>query len=239
MARAHVLVLALLLPLTLGGCIAEIIAPAQDTTRSFACGAINPTRFDRMDLVLLEEQGMALDLMPSLGLLADRLAQHTARELDTLYMLRDDAPEGPWTLDDLRAEFEAMDFTTRGRIVFRAVILEQIEGLDDVAVLLRPGTIAVSAANLRAAAMALDTPREQLAEWVVLHFAGHALGVVNDGIPMRENHEGLPKHEADRDSVMHPSWHDPSSRAHVPAGRPNYSASVVADWQGAIQEVCA
>ncbi len=230
----------MLLPLLLGGCIADIIAPPQDTTRNFACGAINPERYARLDLILLEEQGMAFDLLPSLELLAARLAQHTPREATSIFMLRDDAP----TMDDRQLEtvqeaFADQSFTSRGRIVLRVVMLEQIDGLDDVATVLRPGIVAVSAANLRDAATNLGIDRDQLAPWVVLHYAGHALGVVNDAIPMQENHEGLPKHEANPDSVMHPSWHDPSSRTQVPPGPPDYSAAVVADWQGAIEGVCA
>lgn len=236
---ARVLAVALLLPL-LGGCIADIIAPPQDTTRNFACGVLNPERYDRFDLILLEEHGMALDLLPALGVLADRLDQHTPRQLNSIYMLRDSLPEArSWTPDELLEAYGGEGFTTRGRILLHVMIVERIDDVAEVGVILQPGLVAFSAAAIRNASAELGVPRGDLVPWVVLHYAGHALGVVNAGIPMQENHEGLPKHEADPDSVMHHTWHNPSTRPSVPPGLPDYSPAVVDDWQASVGGVCA
>jgi hypothetical protein len=103
---------------------------------------------------------------------------------------------------------------------------------------LGPGAIAVSEAAILQGALRLNVSAPDVARAVLMHYAGHALGVVNDGIPIQDpnlqEREGPANHEPDPASVMHVGWHQASTMTWpVDANFTRYSDAVAASWQGA------
>jgi hypothetical protein len=79
---------------------------------------------------------------------------------------------------------------------------------------------------------------------VLLHHLGHALGLVNRGIPVQDpalhEREGPPGHEPDPASVLAAGWDRASTMEWAPgATYTRYSVGAVSDWQGARSGVCA
>jgi len=168
-----------------------------------------------------EPSQAAIDhLLASLGPL---LAKQRIDVIVTLQL--DDTPDKVWTLD----EMVALEVATRNTahvaptaVIHVLYVAGRSENQDALGVTVsgppvRPIVIFVDQMDKIGVALIEGTPplavpqtdggRETVERVVLLHEAGHAIGLVNNGLPMVNNHEAADSegHSANPESIMTPS----------------------------------
>lgn len=238
-AVARLVAVAVLLSLLASGCLAaEFLAPETETARSFSCAVLTADAYPFMVVRIGKETGVRSSVAGPATHLRTVLSEHSEKDvLDIELEIEADVvpPEGGWSEAAFAARAQLFSFQEDRRTVALEVLWIQA-GLGGITgKVLAPGMVVVSQDAIRAKASQAGAPLEATAIAVLLHQVGHALGQVNDGIPMVADHEGSPKHDSDHASVMHEAWHDAAT---VPEGPPpqGYGADAVADWQTAIGE---
>ncbi len=99
-----------------------------------------------------------------------------------------------------------------------------------------PGIVAVS----REAVLMSGLAPGDAATGMALHQVGHALGLVNNGVPVLDRNitsrEGSPTHSADIHAVMHENWHYVGAS---PGNTLAFSSIDHAEWAAARDGICA
>lgn len=224
----------------LSGCFQgfqEIIQNQDPTTRTFTCAVLQDAPVAHLTIEVFVEEGVPFSPVAPVDRLREVLATHTGKERDQIQVRIEtlgQSPETGWT-------DEGWDEALRGhtfQVGSDGVVL-RVYWLDSLPTpwtgeVPAPGVVALDHAALRQKADLLDWDTDRTATTLLLHHVGHALGVVNRGIPMQENHEGAPQHSSAPGSVMHASWEDPDDTTVVAdATYDDYPAAVVADWDAA------
>lgn len=228
----------------LSGCFAaEFLGPTDQTTRLFACAVLSPTAYPLMTIHVEKEEGIQFSVAHPLEVLRGSLINVTGRPgslVEAEVATGVAPPEGGWHADSFEERAERSDFRADRDTVRLDIIWSASRHQDQTGMLVAPGLVFLSHPAIVELATATGSPLERTAAVVLLHHVGHAMGQVNDGIPMQEDHEGTPKHEPDMASVMHEAWHSlDAPLGAVPA--PAYSDAVLDDWDAATDEagVCA
>ncbi len=246
--RIAIPAIALALALALPGCFSEILAPPPRTTLDFTCAILDP-EMERITIQSWLEEGVSVDRGAALGALVLELQRITSRQAGDFTFSDHDLTDqgGAWTATKLREWADAQYFQRRGEVFLRVLWLNDLgDGADVAGVVAGPGAVAVSEAAILAAAQRLAQPSDVIARVVLLHEAGHALGVINQGIPVQDPEiqvrEGPAGHEPDPASVMASGWDDARSMTWAEnATYDSYSPALIGDWSAAREPggVCA
>lgn len=237
---------ALLLALALPGCVSEILPAGPATRLEFACAVLDPGRADGVVVESWREEGVGLATGSALDALAAELGRAGAR--DGGVSQRDGgeaaAPRGGWDDAALREWLDRRPFRASTDVRLHVLWAETLGGPASQAV--DPGLVVVAQDAVRDGAGRLGVGEDDVARAVLLHAAGHALGAVNQGIPVQDpdlqEREGPPGHDPDPASVLHAGWEDPAAMAWAPnATYDAYPARLHADWAAAVAPggVCA
>lgn len=236
-----VLVAFVLASTLLVGCVTELLEDEQTTVRTVSCAVLDPTAQPVL-LSLHREAGGRRVPLDALWAVAHELegrgfgdGRFSAVESDLL------EHDGAWTVDELASW--AADAEVLGADAVRLHVLwvgafddaDQVHTVRVVA----PGVVAVSEAAVQAGAERSGRSETFLARALLFHVVGHALGAVNQGIPLNGTdpaaQEGPAGHEPDPDSVMNVAWERVTTLP--PAGGnatyAHYSDAVVDDWRAA------
>jgi hypothetical protein len=235
----------LLVALALSGCFSEIL-PGPTTRLAFACAVLDRESAPRILLeswvapdVDLPVVAIEEDLMAELRLLVEP-GNEVARE-----ERRMDEPPADWTPASVRKWLASEAILRLNTVRFHVVWAPELpDDATNQAVL--PGVVVLSVQAIRDGAARLDRSEGEVARAVLLHAAGHALGAVNQGIPVQDPdlqvREGPPGHDPDPTSVMHAGWDSPATmRWAANATYDRYPDAVRADWAAAVAPggVCA
>lgn len=223
------------------GCFSEILPGPPVSTLAFACAAIDPETAERLRLVGYVGDGVDLDVGPATQALAQQLREVSGRDGDSLSLLVHDAPAEPregWTESRLAAWVRDEPFLGRNQVTLRVLWLEGLGDGLQAGLVPAPGAVVLSQAAIDAGAAKLGKDRADVATAVLLHFAGHALGATNRGIPVQDpsiqDREGPAGHDADAASVLAVGWEDVRTMAWAAnATYDRWPAAAHADWQAA------
>lgn len=234
----------LLVSITGSGCVAELVGPGELTSQQFACEVLTN---DRVRIQVLVEDATALSEAGVAPLRAElqRVAADGlpgGRDVDVRFDTR--RAQGAWTDSRLADEAQRVPVLQAGTVTARVYWLQSHEEPHRTLANVGPGIVAVFEEPVWRAAAARNASADDVAAVVLLHAFGHALGVVNDGIPVVErsigNREGPPKHDWDPASVMSVHWHHADTMQWTEGTAPAWPASAHADWAFAAREgVCA
>jgi hypothetical protein len=239
------LLLAAASALAVSGCFAALIELPSESHFGFACRVLDPREADDVIVQVWRGEGVEMDLQRPAAILIDALANATGRSIqDFTYTHRHgpDPPRGSWNQTSLTAWSLERAPEARGPAILRIVVVDAWLTSGDR---LGPGAVVVSQAAAMAGAAQTGRSPTEVAGALFMHYAGHALGVVNDGIPVQDpnlqDREGPANHEPDPRSVMHEGWHSAATMAWPPGAGPlRYSDGVRQDWQAAVNGgVCA
>lgn len=226
--------------IALSGCFQgfqEIIQAGPQSTRAFTCAVLEEGPMENLRIEVFVDEDVAFSPVTPLDRLRDVLAAHAGKERDAIQVRiepLEDPPESGWTEEGWDEVLRGHSFQEDSETVVLRVYWVAALPTPWTGEVPAPGVVALDHAALRQKATTLDRSLDGTATALLLHHVGHALGVVNRGIPMQENHEGAPGHSRDLGSVMHASWEDPDDATVVPDGAyDDYGASVVADWDAA------
>ncbi len=230
------LLVAVALSLVLSGCVAELLAPPATTVLSFACAVLDPVR---AQAVVLESWGAMPGSPEAVAALRDELVRLTGRPAEAVTVRVQDEPEFPGAVADAAgvvAWGREHAFLEGDSVVFAILWLPSLGGNATGAS--GPGVVAVAADAAEALAGRLGRPPAEVARVLLLHHAGHALGLVNRGVPVQDptiqDREGSPGHEPDPASVMNGGWEDARTASWSRnATYDRYSDGVAQDLQGA------
>ena len=193
-----------------GGCLTHILSGGEPTARDFVSGDTYHKWVVEVDSV----QGQA----PSGGVL-DALKSRLAAVADKpsgIDIVMDEtlpAHGGSWSDKDVQqtAAAHSSQHTSGDTVVLHLLFLDGNSARDsgDGKVLgeaIGHGTIAIFAQTVRSScdALCLEGP-DYVMQVVLVHEFGHAMGLVNNGIPMVTPHEDAshPAHSSNCDSVMY------------------------------------
>ncbi|HET6398021.1 MAG TPA: hypothetical protein VFH47_00525 [Candidatus Thermoplasmatota archaeon] len=228
---------AAVLLLALSGCVSNILAPPAGSARDVACRLLRVE--DNPLAVLSLEVTPDAPPVPASALeeVAQALRNATGRTPQELRTQVAAAPADAGVDEDtIRAWAQRRSNAAPGTLMLR--VLWHGARSDETGTQAAPGALAVSGAAVLSAASRLERPPEDVARAVLLHHLGHALGVVNRGIPVQnpaiQEREASAGHEPDLASVLAEGWERASTAVWVPgATYDRYSEQVVADWRAA------
>lgn len=238
----HVRLLAVAaLALATAGCFSEILPGPPVSTLAFACAAIDPETAERMRIVTYTGEGIVLDLRRPTDALSVQLALVSGRDAGlTSHLVRTlpDEPQGGWNETRLSAWVRDEPFLGRGQVTLRILWLERLGEGNGTGLVAAPGAVVLSQAAIRDGAARLGRGEGDVATAVLLHFAGHALGVTNRGVPVQDpgiqEREGPAGHDADPASVLAFGWEDARTMAWAAnATYDRFPDAALADWQAA------
>ncbi len=225
-------VLPVLLMLALSGCTGGFLAPPE-SAYVFTCEVFVP-RAGPMEVVVHQEEGATDPVVPGGRLRSElqRVRDNASEAVRLQLRTVDDAPD-VWDAQTLKAWAEramrSRGFGDPPRL--HVLWMKEVPGPEPAGMVVVPGVVAVSDNEVARAAQMLGAPRDEVATAVLLHYAGHALGTVNRGVPIQDadlaKREGPPGHDPDP-SVMHIGWHEAET---APAVTLAYPDDIVADWQ--------
>ena len=232
---------ALALALALPGCFSEILPQGPVSTLAFACAAIDPATAPRVRILSYAGDGVTLATGPATGLLALRLAELSGRDPSLVAASSLPAPDEPgagWSETRLAEWVRGEPFLGRGQVTLRVLWLEGVGDGHRAGLVPAPGAVVLSQQAIVAGAARIGHPPDEVAAAVLLHFAGHALGATNRGIPVQDpdlqEREGPPGHDADPRSVLAAGWEDARTMAWAAdAAYDRYPDAALADWQAA------
>lgn len=241
----HRLAAVTLLAVGLSGCVSELLEDQTVTVRTFACAVLGPD--DRpVFLELHRERGVQrvpLEALSDLGafLESEGFGGSGRYQAFESTLLQDD---GAWTREELDAWADEATVLDGSAVRLHVLWVGAFADEAPTTLLVAPGVVAVSEAAVVAGAARLERSEDFLARVLLWHVVGHALGAVNQGIPLNGTdpaaQEGPPGHEPDARSVLHAGWDRVSTMPHVETVQDGYSESVVDDWRYAGREgVCA
>lgn len=196
----------------LSGCVAELLGSEDQTTRNVACALLST---ERAATINIHVHGAVEGVEAWVGEVAS--ASGRERAAFTIH----NHPATP--VDDV---WLAAQLGLNDDVHMRFVVVPELEEglLGDVA---RPGIVLISQAAIDAG----------VGTTVLLHFAGHAMGVVNAGVAMNhtatEGREAPAHHEPSSRSVLYAGWHRLDSMPKTNATYDGYSAAVRDDLAAA------
>jgi hypothetical protein len=221
-------VLALAIALMVAGCLDLAGGPRDRSRQSFGTGfeALSGDRTDRVIVevhyaeghvpypaalaTLQEEMGRALpgksiEVLPPTAIPPTGKAEHTVQDLQDLHMRT-------FTLGPAAAHGDARQHVAWLHVVYVDGKYASPDGIEAAGlqltwsgvVFLFPDTIAVIAGLPQEAWQVLEVNHGAVERAVLVHEAGHAMGLVDCGVPMVEPHADpeSPCHSSDPDSVM-------------------------------------
>lgn len=223
------------------GCFSEILPGPPVSTLAFACAAIDSDTVQRLRLVSYVADGVDLDVAPATGALAQQLRELSGRDDSTMSLLIQDAPEEPkggWTEPALAAWVRDEPFLGRNQVTLRVLWLDSFGDGHQTGLVPAPGAVVLSQVAIEDGARRLGEDAAAVATAVLLHFAGHALGATNRGIPVQDpsiqEREDPAGHDADPASVLAVGWEDARTMAWDPAtAHDRWPDAAHADWQAA------
>ena len=228
------------LAVLLSGCLQGLPGGGPATTLAFTCAVLDPVQ---SDLVVVEWwTGQDASVPEAWAGVAERVAEAlgnaTGRPLAFRAITREGPapPEGGWNRTSL-AEWAGSQPTLRSRAATLRILWQPGEG-NATGAPLSAGTVLLFREPVRAAAARLARPEPEVALAVALHHAGHALGLVNAGVPVQERdiqeREGPAQHDRDPASVLHAGWEDARTALWAAnATYDRYPSSAAADWRAA------
>lgn len=245
-ARAPFFLLTVALFAVLSGCLAnEFLAPIDETARTFSCAVLSDGDYPALLVRVEKDPAVRYSVAGPVGHLREVVANHSEKALEAIELeirVGFVPPEGGWTEEALADQAERHSFKAGRNVVVLTIWWTEGPLGAGTGTVLAPGLVVLAQDAITAKAAATGFPGEGVARAVLLHHVGHALGQVNDGIPMQQDHEGSAKHGSDITSVMHPTWHDAGPFPEPLAAPPEeYPAAVAVDWAAARAEggVCA
>jgi hypothetical protein len=229
----------LLVPLLLSGCFQAILREGPRSTLDFTCALMDSVQDDRIVVESWRAAEVDLNVTPILRHLVAILANLTGRD-PGLFSVDEragpDVPPGGWNRSRLA---QAAGPYLRQRTVTLAVFwVASVGEWGPTGFLVAPGTVAVAMDNVAAGSARIGRPVAAVAQAVLLHEVGHALGQTNQGIPVQDpdiqDREGPPGHDRDPASVLHDAWDDAFKLAWAGnATYDGYPAPDLADWAAA------
>lgn len=216
-----------LLPLLVSGCVAELLSPPA-TILDYTCAILDP---NGPQSVVVQSWGDAAfdaaDLIPVLAGMSGRPA--SAFHVETAGAAPAAARVDAWA--------EQHPGLQSGDLYLRVLWLAD-GAVNETGRVVAPGIIALNLPALERGAARVNHTAADVARAVLLHHLGHALGVVNSGIPVADPdiraRESPPQHDPDPFSVMHMSWEDSRTVAWARnATYDGYSANILGDWAAA------
>jgi len=234
----------------LAGC-SEILPSAPETRLQFACAVLDPDVAGRVVVHAWVEEGVA-DADLGIG------SAHAAleRELEGIGLRRGEGdvaferqrlaePDEGWDAEALRAWAEDLPFDFGDEVHLHVLWVGTLG--DGRATLLGPPAVtAVSGGAVLAGAGRMGVAPQDVARAELLHAAGHALGVVNLGIPMQDadpqGREQPAGHDPDPASVLNAGWDRATTMAWAAnATYDSFGPALHADWAAAVAPdgVCA
>lgn len=212
----------------MSGCVAELLSDDEQSVRNVACAVLVPERAERWTLVLHPD---GIDVSLAVEALVHEVTL-AGRSPESVRVVTEDPVE------DLEAWAGTRDVLGSDVTTHMAIV----SGLDASTLHPIPGVWVLSREAIEQGAEATGRSEAELARILLLHVAGHGLGVVNAGLPMQgpniTGREGPMHHEPRPDSVLSSQWHHVSTMPKSQAAYDRYSDDVRADLAGA-PEVCA
>lgn len=237
---ALLLFVPLLLP-ALAGCFSELLPAAGGTGIAFVCAVLEPEEAETV--VLQSWVGKDVDVDRSLAITALRteLADLSGRDSSRVSAIERVGPAAPrdgWNDSNVQTWGQQQTFLGRGLVTLRVLWVESLGDGNQTGSSPTPGTVALAQAAINAGADHLDTSPAVVARAALLHYAGHALGVVNRGIPVQDpdiqEREGPPNHDPDPTSVLHVGWDDARTMSWAAnATYDRYPDTLRRDWAAA------
>lgn len=204
----------------LSGCVSELLGAEAQTTRNVACAVLSEARSPEAVVVV---HGTGLE-----GAVAGLLSEWTNATGRTSFVVRW-MPVPSLPLEELVRTLPGLEED----VALQVVVVPDLPD-DATGVLARPGLVAISQAALDAGAPAGP---------LLLHFAGHAIGLVNAGVPLSTTstaaREAPMHHEPSPQSVMHVGWHHIGTMPKTSAAYNRYSDALRDDMSAAATGVCA
>ncbi|HEX2065597.1 MAG TPA: hypothetical protein VHI93_02185, partial [Candidatus Thermoplasmatota archaeon] len=228
---------AALLPLLTAGCFHALL-PGPSSTLAFTCAVLDPAQADSIVVESWQGPGVTLDVAPLLARVADVLANASGRSPAAFSVAVREGPpvpEGGWTRDSLAAQ--GGPFLRQRAVTLRVFWVASL-GEPATGLVATPGHVAVALDSVAAGAQRVGRAVPDVALGVLLHQVGHALGLVNQGVPVQDpdiqEREGPPGHHRDTAAVLHAAWDDARTLAWAAnATYDGYTAADLADWAAA------
>ena len=223
--------------LSLSGCFADLLVQGPMTTRNFACFVLDPEG-PPLEIVVQAESESAYDPVVPATALEQELVRVSGREPGSIgrsFLHGPAAPEGGWTQESLDA-WAATQVVEEADLRLHVLWAQEADLLAPSGARLAPGVVVVVHEEVVLGAERLERPVDEVAAWVLMHQVGHALGQVNDGVPVQDpdlaKRENPPKHDPSPGSVMHTGWH---AAATMPRNvtEPMYPEAALEDWDAA------
>lgn len=221
------------------GCVSDLLGPPEVTTRTVTCAVLAP------DMQVRVVQHAPSDAVPAE--VRDAAVQAWMQEMVGVTGKTDDdfvsdaaeGPDhdGPWDMQALRPWLRGQRVLETGQVYLRVLWVDLLPEQRAVEPL-SPGVVLINT-TAWTLAVTVGHDGQALARGLLYHGLGHALGVVNRGVPIQQaggaSREEPQHHEPG--GVMSAQWH------HLPLPRnaTGYSEALVADWRHAqtSQAVCA
>ncbi len=226
---APILVLAFLVVAS-SGCITELLTTPERTERVFACSFLTASVDASVRIRVDVEPGLEPEeALQAVTLLVSNLSMGLGVD-DGRFQIQTRSgpavPKGGWSEDRLTSAYRDHDFlVSRNVVELRVAWVTSLGDLNATGAVLGPGVVAVSFGAAQEIASPDGLDHVPVAASILMHYVGHALGLVNGAIPMLVDREGEFNHDLDRDSVLHPSWHHVER---APAGEDAWGLSVAA-----------
>lgn len=231
---------------SLSGCFSELLDDNRVTVRTFACAVLDADDGRPVLLELHRERGVQRVPLEALDGIADFLAREGFGPRDRFEVRESTLLEGEsgWSAEALRAWARDAAVLDGDAVRLHVLWVGSFEDEAPTALLVAPGVVAVSEAAVAAGAARLERSEDFLARVLLWHVVGHALGAVNQGIPLNGTdpaaQEGPAGHEPDPRSVLYAGWDRVSAMPRTNTTHDGYSEGVVDDWRHAATEgVCA
>lgn len=239
----NLLAAALLVALASSGCLSgfsEVLPTPPVSTLAFACAVLDGDGVERVRLASYQEAD-GLDPSVALAALASEVALLAARPPGAVTVANRTLPEAPaggWNATTLGDWARQTPFLNRNQVTLRILWLTVLDHPDQMGLVPAPGAVALSQTALETAALRLNRSSDDVVRAALLHFAGHALGATNRGIPVQDPdlqvREGSAGHDADPASVLAAGWEDARSVEWVAnATYDRYPGAAHADWHAA------
>src|ERR1041385_4246989 len=224
------------------GCFDEVFPVPPGTGMAFICAVLD--RHDAKTVALQSWVGKGVDLerQPALDALRAQVEAMSGRDDAHVKFTNRTGPPEPkagWNESTVQTWSLGEPYQVRSLVNLRILWVDSLGDGNLTGMAPAPGTIALSQLGIERGAAHLGIDEATTARIVLLHFAGHALGVVNQGIPVQDpdlqEREGPASHEPDPASVMNVGWEDARTMTWAPnATYDAYSAPLHADWAAAL-----